>query len=121
MLIMLRAVGQTARIGDEMTVTVVAIRGYRVEFAISAPKDVGVYREEDYTRALVNRQTPTVIQREKDGRVLVERRIGESIMFGDDITISVLGLDHENQVKLGCESPKEVSVTRQEVYERYQR
>jgi carbon storage regulator len=50
MLILTRHVGQTIIIGDNITVTVLAIKGHQISLGISAPKDVSVHREEVYAR-----------------------------------------------------------------------
>ena len=48
--------------------------------------------------------------------LVLTRRLGENIVIGDDIIIRVL--DIGNQVKLGIEAPQELSVHREEVYEK---
>jgi carbon storage regulator len=50
MLILTRRVGETLMIGNEVTVTVVAVNGSQVRIGINAPKDVAVHREEIYRR-----------------------------------------------------------------------
>ena len=50
MLILTRGVDETLMIGDEVTVTVLGVRGNSVRIGINAPRDVGVHREEIYER-----------------------------------------------------------------------
>ena len=47
--------------------------------------------------------------------LILTRKVGESVLIGDDISITVLS---GNQVKLGVQAPKEVSVHREEIYQR---
>jgi carbon storage regulator len=50
MLILTRKVGETLMIGEDVTVTVMAVNGTQVRIGINAPKDVAVHREEIYER-----------------------------------------------------------------------
>jgi carbon storage regulator len=50
MLILTRRVGETLMIGDEVSVTVLGVKGNQVRIGVSAPKDVTVHREEIYER-----------------------------------------------------------------------
>ena len=49
--------------------------------------------------------------------LILTRRVGETIMIGDDITLTVLGVKG-SQVRIGFNAPKHVSVHREEIYER---
>ena len=50
MLILTRRVGETLMIGDDVTITVLGIKGNQVRIGVNAPKDVAVHREEIYVR-----------------------------------------------------------------------
>jgi carbon storage regulator len=57
MLILTRRVGETLMVGDNVTVTVLGVKGNQVRIGVNAPKDVAVHREEIYDR----------IRKENDG------------------------------------------------------
>jgi len=52
--------------------------------------------------------------------LILTRRTGETIMIGDEVTLTVLGVKG-NQVRLGINAPKSVPVHREEIYERIKR
>lgn len=49
--------------------------------------------------------------------LIITRRVGERIMIGQDITLTVLGM-RGNQVRIGFDAPQDVEVHREEIYER---
>ncbi len=63
MLILTRRVGETLMIGDEVTVTVLGVKGNQVRIGVNAPKDIAVHREEIYER----------IKREQDSTYVAEQ------------------------------------------------
>ena len=49
--------------------------------------------------------------------LVITRRVNETLMVGDDVTVTVLGVKG-NQVRIGVNAPREVAVHREEIYER---
>jgi carbon storage regulator len=51
--------------------------------------------------------------------LILTRRVGESLIIGDDVVVNVLGVKG-NQVRIGVDAPKDVTVHREEIYDRIQ-
>lgn len=69
MLILTRRVGETLMVGDEVTVTVLGVKGNQVRIGVNAPRDVAVHREEIYER----------IKREQAAGAPVTAELGEQV------------------------------------------
>ncbi len=72
MLILTRRVGEVLRIGDDVSITILGVKGNQVRIGIDAPKDVAVHREEIYQR----------IKREGDDGEAGSGGVGDA--FGED-------------------------------------
>jgi carbon storage regulator len=53
------------------------------------------------------------------GMLILARRVGETLMIGDEVSVTVLGVKG-NQVRIGINAPRDVAVHREEIYERIQ-
>jgi carbon storage regulator len=70
MLILTRKIGETIRIGDEISISVIEIRGNQVRLGINAPRNVVVHRQEVYE--LIQEQNEQAAQASPDDKVLIQ-------------------------------------------------
>lgn len=81
MLILTRRVGETLMIGDEVTVTVLGVKGNQVRIGINAPKDVSVHREEIYER----------IKNEQPGAAAPKTEVAEEVTSEENSSAGLMG------------------------------
>jgi carbon storage regulator len=78
MLVLTRNVGETIRIGDDITVTVLGLKGNQIRLGIAAPRTIAVHREEVYERIVAERTAHESASGQKPARPAVDGgKIGE--------------------------------------------
>jgi len=90
MLILTRRVGETLMIGDEVTVTVLGVKGNQVRIGVNAPKEVAVHREEIYDRIKREQETSHVAADNTSDTSDNAGDSGEAVNF-DETTRTVAG------------------------------
>lgn len=66
MLILTRRVGETVNIGDEVTVTVLSVKGNQVRLGVNAPKSIAVHREEIYQRIQFEKSSDNTVKEHQE-------------------------------------------------------
>ena len=78
MLILTRRIGETVMIGDEVTITILGVKGNQVRVGINAPKSVAVHREEIYERIKRERQAEADRKKPRDSNGDVDGNAGDT-------------------------------------------
>ena len=81
---------------------------------------IRLWEDSEFFRCRPLCQSPAEAIRKEQSMLILTRRVGETVMIGNDITVTVLGVKG-NQVRVGVNAPKEVAVHREEIYERIKR
>lgn len=53
--------------------------------------------------------------------LILTRKIGDTVVIGDEVSIRVLAVESHDRVKLGCSAPEDVSIYREEIYQKIQK
>lgn len=140
MLVLSRQRDQSVTIADDITVTVVDIRGDKVRLGLSAPSEYQIHRKEIYTailedltsgRAVVHCRKGggghLVLSRQRDESLVVVhrdelQRLADSVEAGQSyvpqLTAEIVVVDiRGDKVRLGFTAPREIAVHRKEVYD----
>ena len=108
-LVLSRYKDESVRIGDDIEVMVVAVRGDSVRLIFSAPRDVEIWRSELYEEVAASPNPKKGV-----GRLVLSRRIDESVRIGDDIEVMVSAVKG-GRVRLGVTAPSDVRIMRTEL------
>lgn len=125
MLILSRTVGQSVLIGDGIQVTVLDVCENATRLGVSAPPEIPIHRKEMYDRLLatedtpesfagMNPKSPRTDKRLRAPMLILVRRIGQSILIGDDIEVTLIRYGQADDVSLGIEAPRDVMIKRAE-------
>ncbi len=128
-LVLTRRVDQSIMIGDDVAIEVVEVRSSTARLRVIAPRSVSVHRREVYDaiqespRAEADRAARVGADGAGKGRVggsggglVLTRHADQSIMIGDDVEITVVGMKG-GTVRLRVIAPRSVSVHRLEIYD----
>lgn len=71
-------------------------------------------------KTVTGRPTPSDTGTAEKSMLILTRRVGETLMIGEDVSVTVLGVKG-NQVRIGINAPQDVAVHREEIFQRIQR
>ena len=129
MLILTRYRDQKIKIGDIVTLNIMSVnnRG-SVSLGIQAPRDIPVHREEIFKKVKEESSSETIFSEaiqgftEKDvgeGYLILSRNRNQKIHICDDVVITILDTN-KGSVRIGIDAPKDVSIHRQEIFDKIQ-
>jgi len=126
-LVLSRHLGQSIMIDDQIDVKVATIKSGTVRLKVVAPRTIAIHRLEVFEAIQAGTVPPPTSERLRDepsqsrpgkpgGGLVLARFIGQSIMIGDEIQVTVVEV-RPSTVKLRISAPKSVPVHRREVYD----
>lgn len=124
MLILERYPKEIIRIGTNIIITILAVKGIQVRCCMLCPKNIPIRRLEVARRMVL--QGMTLLERlrlenqtEEIGNLVITRMPGEGFLIGPDITVTILQVKGF-KVRVGIDAPRSIPVHRQEIFARLQ-